>query len=111
MKRLLLILLLAAVPSFALAVDIVSDPLAPGVNECGVYVDSTPYFFIPTTTTSSGEICEYDVTFISNGAHTVSMTARLNDPVWGLRESVKSVPLDFVKPGPPVAPVGVRLEP
>lgn len=87
-----------ALPSCAAAVPfIVSDPLAAGVVQCGVYVDSAPRVTVPVTAVVEGNICRYDVSGLAAGEHTVSMTAiTLSDPVWGFQESAKSSLLTFI---------------
>ncbi|MFO1305208.1 MAG: hypothetical protein U1F54_15870 [Burkholderiales bacterium] len=86
------------VSGFAVAAPfVVSDPVALGVAQCGVYVDSAPSVTIPVTVVATGSICNYDVGGLAPGSHTVAMTAMtLSDPIWGFQESAKSTPLAFI---------------
>ena len=94
------------------APSIVSDLVAPGTAQCGVYVDAQPKVTVPVTAITGGVICKFDVATISTGSHSVQMTAiAVNDPVWGSQESGKSVPLTFVRPAQPTVPVGLVLVP
>lgn len=94
---------------------VVSDPLATGMTQCGVFLDSAPKLTIPVTAVTvpvAGNICKFDVGTVSTGSHTISLTAiTANDPVWGSQESVKSSPLVFVRPTGPAAPSGLQIVP
>ena len=110
MRFLFLLLLL---PFSALAAPfVVSDILQVGVTQCGVFMDSAPKVTIPVTAVAGGNICKHDISAVSNGSHTVTMTSiTVNDPIWGSQESVKSPPLSFVRPAPPSAPATLQLAP
>lgn len=112
MKRFLLVFLLMA-PSLALAGPfVVSDPLIAGVSQCGIYVDSEPKITVPVTVVGGQNVCQWDAGNVSEGSHTVQMTAiAVNDPLWGSRESAKSAPFSFVRPSAPSAPAGLALRP
>ena len=110
MKKLFAVLLLCATSTFA-APFIVSDPLDPRATDCGVFLDSAAKVVIPVTPMPAGNICKFDVGGVSNGSHTIKMTAIANDPVWGSQESDESLPLVFARPGQPTIPGGLKLAP
>lgn len=112
MKRLLAMLLFCSVPAFAAGPYVVSDPLAVGVTQCGVYLDAVPKVVIPVTSLASSNICKYDLSTatIAIGAHSITMTSMFSDP--GSLESPQAVPLAFVWPiRIPARPDGLRLQP
>lgn len=94
---------------------VVSDPLATGTSQCGVFLDAAAKITIPVfpaTAPAVGNICKFDVGSVSVGSHTIQMTAiSVNDPVWGSQESGKSSPLVFVRPAAPAVPGGLQLTP
>ena len=106
MKRIALILALASAPVAAqpfVVADVVS-----GVTTCGVTLDGVAQ---PPVTAASLQ-CRFDVAKVTNGSHTVTMTARtVADPVWGTQESAPSAPFVFVRPVAPSAPGNLRLAP
>ena len=111
MKKLLAILALFAGTAQA-APFVISDLLETGVVQCGVFLDAAAKVTIPVTAVTGGNICKFDVGAISNGSHTIQMTAiTVNDPVWGSQESARSSPLTFVRPAPTAAPATLRLAP
>lgn len=106
MKRLVFaVLALFSVTAYS-APFVVGD-VVPTVTECRVFMDGVEVAIVPAQAPGT---CGYDLAGISNGQHSVTMTSIATDPVWGVQESVQSVPLDFVKPGPPTAPA-MRLSP
>jgi hypothetical protein len=109
-KKLFAVLLLCATSAVA-APFIVSDPLDPRATNCGVFLDSAAKAVIPVTSVATGNICKFDVGGISNGSHTIKMTAIANDPVWGSLESAESLPLVFARPGQTTIPGGLKLAP
>lgn len=116
MKRYLAALALASSAAIAnpFVQSGVSDKtfLAPGVIQCGVFLDAAPKVVIPVTAVTGGNVCQVDVGSVTVGAHTISFTAiTVNDPVWGSLESARSVPLAFSRPGVPPAPTGLLLTP
>lgn len=115
MRKYLALLLLLVSPLAWAPPFIISDPLAIGVNQCGVFVDSNPKRVIPVTavtTPVAGNICKLDLFDFTVGSHAVTMTAIINDPVWGSQESVQSSPpLALVRPATPSGPSGLRLTP
>jgi hypothetical protein len=90
-----------AVSLFATAAPfVVSDPVVVGVTQCGVYIDTAPMVSSPVVAAIGGNICKYDLAGIASGAHWVTMTAiTVDNPIWGSRESEKSMPLAFTVPG------------
>jgi hypothetical protein len=75
---------------------VVSDPVAVGVTQCGVYIDTGARVTSPVVAATGGNICKYDLAGIRVGPHSVTMTAiAVNDPYWGSQESVQSSPLAF----------------
>lgn len=110
MKRLLALLMFVSTPALA-SPHVVTDPVAPGVTHCGVFLDSTAKVTIAVTAVTGGNICKYNVAGVSAGAHTIRMTAIINDPLWGTQESPQSAPLAFTKPGVPPTPAGLNLTP
>jgi hypothetical protein len=113
LKRLLLIALFYWAPVQAQAAPfIVTDILAAGVSQCGVFMDAAPKVTIPVTAVTGGNICKHDVGAVSPGAHSATMTAiSVNDPIWGSQESPQSLPFTFTKPAVPAAPTGLKLAP
>ena len=111
MKRALALALFLSTPVFA-APFVVSDIVAAGVTQCGIYMDAAPKVTIPVTAATGGNICKHDLSGISSGAHSVQFTAiTVNDPIWGSQESAKSLPLSFSRPALPAAPAGLVLQP
>lgn len=91
---------------------VVTDPVAVGVTQCGVYLDAMPKVVIPVTSLASSNICQYDLSTatIAIGAHSIMMTAMFSDP--GSLESPQSIPLAFAWPiRIPARPGGLRLQP
>lgn len=92
---------------------VITDPLPAGVVQCGVFLDSAAKITIPVTPITlpiPGNICAFDIVSVPPGSHTISMTSiTVNDPVFGSKESAKSVPLVFPVPGIPPTPTGERL--
>ena len=112
MKRLLAVLALSISSTAYAAPFVVSDVLAAGVTQCGIYLDAVPKVVISVTAVTGGNICKHDLAGITSGAHTVRFTAiTVNDPIWGSQESAQSSPLSFSKPGLPAAPAGLALQP
>lgn len=94
---------------------VISDPLSPGVTQCGVLLDTNPKVTIPVTavvTPAPANICKFDIRAVTPGSHTIKMTAiTVSDPVFGSQESATSLPLVFVVPTAPIAPSGLQLAP
>jgi hypothetical protein len=88
------------------AASVVGDVVA-GVTSCGVVLDGGPKTTIPAVAGA----CTYNVNSVSNGSHTITMTAIASDPVWGVLESAPSLPFVFVKPAGTSAPASLRLIP
>lgn len=102
MRFILICLILISLPAFA--VDVVGDVVA-GVTDCRVYQDGTDVGLVPAANFE----CIYNIDQLGNGSHTFTMTAIINDPIFGLQESAESIPLSFVKPGPPPVPGTPKL--
>jgi hypothetical protein len=99
-------LVLIAVAASANAAPFVVADVVAGVSSCGVTLDGQPQ---PAVTASNNQ-CRFDVSGVSNGQHTMTMTARtVNDPVWGTQESAPSAPFVFAKPAAPAVPGNLRL--
>ncbi len=113
MKRFLLLVLISS-PAFA-APHVVSDVLQTGVSQCGVFLDANAKVVspvVPAPAPAVGNICSFDVSGVSPGSHTISMTSiTVNDPVWGSLESAKSPLLSFVRPSAPTVPSGLQILP
>ena len=110
MKRISLILAMFSASALA-APFVVTDPLDASATHCGVFLDAAPKQTVPVAVEGTNKICKFDVQGISNGSHSIRMTAISNDPIWGVQESPQSVPLAFVKPAAPATPAGIRLAP
>lgn len=112
MKRLLLAAALcaAALPVLG-APFVITDPVLSSSTHCGVFVDAQPKQVIVVTTENGNKICRFDITGLAGGSHTVRMTAIVDDPIHGVKESPQSAPLTFVVPVTPAAPANLRLVP
>jgi hypothetical protein len=74
--------------------SVITDPVAPGVTQCGFYVDSAAKVVLPVVPSSGGSICIMDIDGIDMGMHTIVVTAiSVDDPFWGSQESSPSLPL------------------
>jgi hypothetical protein len=74
--------------------SVITDPVVPGVTQCGFYVDSATRVTLPVVPTADGNICMMNIDGIGAGMHTVVVTAiSVDDPVWGSQESLPSSPL------------------
>ncbi len=95
--RLLAAVCLLAQSLFAIANPfVVSDPVAVGVKQCGVYIDGAARVISAVVAPAGTNICKYDLAGIPVGPHSVAMTAiTVDDPVWGSQESAQSIPLAF----------------
>jgi len=111
MKRILTLLAFVSLPAFG--ANVITDPLTAGVTNCGVFLDANAKVTIPVTPITSpvGNICKFDVSTVSAGTHTITMTAIIVDPVFGTKESPQSLPLSFTVPATPAAPANLRLTP
>ena len=66
------------------------------------YIDTDPAVTSPVVATTSGNICKFDLAGLSVGLHVIAMTAiTVDDPIWGSRESVKSIPVSYDATTPP----------
>jgi hypothetical protein len=111
MKWLAAPLLMVAANALA-APFLVTDPLDPAATSCGVYMDAAAKVTIPVGLDATGKpICKYDLVSVAVGSHTVQLTAMDNDPIWGSRESAKSAPFAFSRPGTLPIPANSRLSP
>ena len=111
MRKILLLVLTLLSPAALSAPFVTSEPLESHVTHCGIFLDAAPKVVIPVVADVGGNICKFDVSGVSNGAHTIIGTAIVIDPVWGSLESVESVPLDFVRPAQPATPGLLKLTP
>jgi hypothetical protein len=102
MRSLATVCILAVSPLAATAPFVVSDPVAVGVTQCGVYLDTAPMVTSTIVPAMGGNVCAYDLAGVAAGAHLVAMTAiTVNDPILGSQESAKSSSLVFTIPGTP----------
>lgn len=85
---------------------IVAD-VAAGVTSCGVVLDAQSKIKITVVAAQ----CKFDVGNVTNGTHTVTMTAIIDDAAWGGQESAPSAPFTFAKPAAPSVPSNLRLTP
>lgn len=93
---------------------VVSDLLTSGVSQCGILLDTGAKFSIPVTaviTPVPGNICKFDLIGTGPGSHSIRMTAIISDPVFGVKESLPSLPLAFTVPSAPAQPAGLLLVP
>lgn len=107
-------IVLMALSSLAFGQSVVSDPLNPGVNQCGVLLDAVAETKIAVTALpapATDIICKFNISTLPAGVHTIKMTAIINDPVFGVKESLPSLPLVFTVPTTPSVPSGLRLIP
>ena len=114
MKKLFALLVFVSLPALG-APFLVTNPVTGTV--CTMYMDAVPGVTVPVvvaTAPAIGNMCQFDLALLAAGAHSVTVTTTtLPDPIWGGGgESVKSLPLAFVRPplsGLPAAPSGLRL--
>lgn len=111
MKRLLAATLFVIALPVTASPFVVSDPVDPATTSCGFTMDATPKQTVAVATAGSSKICKLDLAGLTVGSHTVTATAIVNDPIWGVLESAPSLPLSFVKPAVPASPVNIRLSP
>jgi hypothetical protein len=100
--------LLLLFANHAMAAPFLQATVVSGVTSCGVFLDAAPKVVV----SASGGTCKYDVSGVSNGSHTATMTAIASaDPVWGTQESAPTPPFVFVRPGVPSSPSTLTLVP
>jgi len=74
--------------------SVITDPVVPGVTQCGFYVDSATKITLPVVPTADGNICMMNIDGIDTGTHIIVVTAiSVDDPLWGSQESSPSSPL------------------
>jgi hypothetical protein len=87
-----------------------STSFTPAPTKCGWTLDATAKVPIPVALDSTGKpYCKYDLAAVSNGAHTISATFQVDDPIHGLLESAPSSVLNFQIPQDPPVPIGLRV--
>ena len=107
MRKLMAVIAALFAPAALAAPFVVADVVS-GVTSCGVTLDGQAQTAVP----ASNLQCRFDVANVSNGQHTITMTARtVNDPVWGTQESAPSAPFVFSRPAATSAPGNLRLVP
>lgn len=112
MRRVIYLALFVSFPAASQAVNLYADTALTAPGSCGIYLDAAAKVVVPTVLVGTVHTCKYDVTGVSNGAHTAKITAiATSDPVWGSQESAQSAPFPFVKPAIPSAPTSLRLGP
>lgn len=104
MKK-LLALLVCLFPGFAVASPFAVGDVVAGVTECRVLLDGVDVGIVPAQSLE----CRFDAAGVSFGPHSLTMTAIINDPVWGVLESAQSGPLAFTRPSVPVVPTVPQL--
>ncbi len=105
MRRLLGVAVFMVSAGVGAAPFVVADVVA-GVSSCGVTMDGQAQ----APVSAAGNQCKFDIGGVSNGQHTITMTAlTVNDPVWGTQESAPSAPFVFAKPAAPAVPGNLRL--
>lgn len=111
MIKYLITLSLMVFSSAALAAHVVSDPLGnQSTTHCGFVMDSGTKQDIAVVRNASNQAyCSLDISTLAAGTHTVTVTAIINDPVFGRRESAASAPLNFTVPALPTVPGNIRL--
>lgn len=104
--RSLLVFFVALFSTSVTAAPFVVADVISGVASCGVVLDGGPKVVVPAASMQ----CKFDVSSVSPGNHTVTMTAQtVNDPIWGTQESSPSAPFVFTKPAAPGIPTNLRL--
>jgi hypothetical protein len=119
-RKLICFVLLVALPGFATAWSIKTEPYPAGSiqpTHCGFYFDAAPKVRIAATTDETGKFCVIDLATVTltNGSHTVKATFIIDHPVIPA-ESDFSNSLTFtwpipVVPGKPSAPSTLQLVP
>jgi len=100
-------LLALAFPAVVHAAPFVYADVQPTVTSCGVVFDGAPKVVVPAV----AGVCKYDLSSVSVGNHTISMTAIYADAIWGTQESAPSPNFTFTKPATPNAPTGLVVKP
>lgn len=114
MKKLLFILFFIPTLVFAkpfVVSDKYSIALDPKPTHCGIFLDSGAEIDIPITVDTSGTYCKYDIGAVSIGSHTIKLTHKIKDLIWGDLSSPQSAALNFTRPGVPVVPTGLIITP
>jgi hypothetical protein len=89
-----ILLLALAAPLTGETRSVITDPVVPGVTQCGFYVDSAVKVTLPAVPTANGNICAINIDGVDAGEHTIFVTAiTVADPYWGSQESSPSSPL------------------
>jgi hypothetical protein len=88
---------------------LISDPLHPATAFCGMKIDTGMKINDPVLITGTEKTCHYDLSGITVGTHSVTVTAvpAIGDTVD--RESDPSPVFTFTRPGIPIAPIGLAL--
>lgn len=91
---------------------IVSDSTTytPAPTSCGLFMDAAAKQVVPVALDANSKpYCKFDINTVSTGSHTVTATFIVDDPIWGARESAKSVPFVFTGPPAPSSPAALKL--
>lgn len=112
MKRLLILLLIPCAQA-AVRADV-----APAVTQCGVTVDAQPKVVINAVTvpvspsSPTGRVCDYNTDALSQGNHTIRMTAIIasTPTVIGGESATSMPPFDFAKLDAPSTPSNLRIQ-
>lgn len=110
MKRFIALLTFACAAS-AQAAPHLYGTVQDGVTHCGVVIDGAPKVTVPVIQGSTPLTCRLDLASLGTGPHVATMTAIIDDPVWGTQESAPSAPFSFTRPAAPAAPSTPHLAP
>jgi spore coat protein U-like protein len=110
MKKLLILSLVLASGAVSAVPFIKSQPYPAGnlpkATACDIVVDGAAAVTSPVLVDAvTGPRCSYDIATIAFGAHTVTATFTVQDPIWGKVSSGVSNTINFTRPAPLAAPV------
>lgn len=91
----------------ASAVTVISDPCIATVTHCGRYEGGVFKADFPVVAGA----CNFNISAQPVGTTVYTATCVINDPVWGRRESVQSLPLSVPNPAVPTAPINLHVVP
>jgi hypothetical protein len=104
-----LLLLILLIPGVALAAPFLITNPDPGATSFSV--SGLPSGFAVTGTPDPAGVygLKTDVSALPVGSYTITATACLTDPVWGVKCSAPSAPFSFVVPAAPAIPSGLGV--
>jgi hypothetical protein len=110
---LLCVVALTAMHQASAAPFVVCDAVAVGTGSkptiATFFIDGLPGVDNPVTDLTKP--CHYDLANVPMGAHTVSATFSLIDPIQGRLDSIKSTSANFTLQAAPVPPSGLSISP